>query len=334
MKGIGQWMASLVLAASLAACGGGGDGGGSPTLNVSTTGSSAQSASVGNGQSTTLNVQSGDYLQLQASQPVKWAATYTSANTTLTNQTQSDSLWAGNLIAPTGDTISVVATLASDPSKSFTLKLTVAPHRYKRVTPLVNEVATFLETSVDQANVTTLQRKAYTVVGVTASQMTVNGTDAISGALIDSYVQDLDRNRLQRNTPGNSCTYTPIRDLYDMPLYYGKTWTAHWDFVCSPSGRRETAQTSATVEGYEAVSTQGGAFNALRIRYDTTYTLSNDTDIVNGAGGTATYKESTLSWWSTDKGRIVKWQSTFTYPNGTTTTVPRKSFTQELTNLR
>ncbi|MCM2209748.1 hypothetical protein MYF61_29490, partial [Klebsiella quasipneumoniae] len=82
--------------------------------SVSASGSTTQGTSVATGQAASLSVQSGDYLALRTSAPVKWQAVITSNQTTVTNQTLNETNWSGNLVSPTGDTIQLTATLVND----------------------------------------------------------------------------------------------------------------------------------------------------------------------------------------------------------------------------
>ncbi|PVY77784.1 hypothetical protein C7414_107113 [Cupriavidus alkaliphilus] len=337
MKGMGKWMASCALAAMLCACGGGGGGddGGGGTLNVSASGSTAQGTSVGTGQAATLNVQSGDYIALRTSAPVRWQAVITSNLTTVANQTLNDTNWSGNLISPTGDTIQLTATLASDASKVFKLNLTVAPQRYAAPAHKVGEVATFAETSQRLGGGSGTQHIAYTTTAVYNGIASVTGLNVDTNTPYQSYTQDQDRNRLTRTylSNNNVCTYAPKRNLYSFPLYVGKTWTDSWNYSCA-AGYHETGNVQANVAGYEPITTAAGTFNALRINYVITYTNSNDTQLPNGNLGTATYSETITSWWSPELGRMVKWVSNYGYAAGFSNATFMKVYTQELQSLQ
>jgi len=333
MKRMGNLVACVMLAGVLAACGGG-DGDGGSALNVSATGSQTQGTSVGAGGSTTLNVQSSDFIRLQTSQPVRWQAVITSDKTTVTNQVLTETQWSGNLVSPTGDAITLTATQVSDPSKVFTLKIAVAPQRYNGVAYKVGEVATFAETQVRFNGTTTTENLAYTIASVSNGRAMITSADAITNAPDTSYVQDLDRNRLSRTyTNGNVCTYSPKRTLYELPLYVGKTWTGAWDYACQ-MGYTEKGAVVGKVETYESITTPAGTFNALRLAFTITYTNSNDTQLPNGAAGNATYKETILGWWAPDLGRIVKWQSNYSYATGFANPTYMTTYTQTLTSLR
>ncbi|REE92541.1 DUF3108 domain-containing protein [Cupriavidus plantarum] len=334
MKGMGKWMASCALAAMLCACGGGGDDAGS-SLNVSASGSAAQTASVGSGQATTLNVQSGDYISLKTSAPVKWQAVITSNLTTLTNQSQSDTAWSGNLVSPTGDTIQLTATLVSDASKVFKLNLTVAPQRYTVPAPKVGTVATLTETSLRLGGGSSTQQVAYTTAAIANDIVTVESADTATNTPDVRYTQNLDGNRLTRTflNNGNLCTYAPKRTLYSFPMYVGKTWTDTWNYSCV-AGYRETANVTATVVGYEPVTVAAGTYNALRVNMVITYTNSNDALLPNGNLGTATYSETITGWWSPDAGRTVKWVSNYGYAAGFSNASYTKTFTQELLSVK
>ncbi|AZG15998.1 hypothetical protein [Cupriavidus pauculus] len=336
MKGMGKWMASFALAAMLGACGGGGDdSGGGATLSVSASGSTTQGTSVATGQAASLSVQSGDYLALRTSAPVKWQAVITSNQTTVTNQTLNETNWSGNLVSPTGDTIQLTATLVSDASKVFKLNLTVAPQRYTSPVQKAGEVATYAETSQRLGGGGGTQHIAYTTTAVSNGIASITGLNIDTNTPSQSYTQDQDRNRLTRTylDNGNVCTYAPKRNLYSFPMYVGKTWSDTWAYSCQ-AGYRESGAVKATVAGYEPVTTAAGTFNALRINYVITYTNSNDVQLPNGNLGTATYSETVTGWWSPENGRTVKWVSNYGYPTGFSNPTFMKVYTQELQSLR
>jgi hypothetical protein len=333
MKGM-KWMASCALAAMLCACGGGGDDSGG-TLNVSASGSATQGTSVGSGQAATLNVQSGDFIALRTSAPVRWQAVITSNLTTVTNQTLNETNWSGNLVSPTGDTIQLTATLVSDASKVFKLNLTVAPQRYAAPAQKVGEVATYAETSQRLGGTGGTQHIAYTTTAVNNGIASVTGFNIDTNTPDQSYTQDKDRNRLTRTylNNGNVCTYTPKRNLYSFPMYVGQSWNDTWNYGCV-AGYQEKGSIQAKVAGYEPVTTAAGTFNALRINYVITYTSSNDSQLPNGNLGTATYSETITGWWSPEVGRTVKWVSNYGYATGFSNPTYMKVYTQELQSLQ
>lgn len=335
MKRMGSLAAGILLAGVLSACGGGGDGdSGGSTLSVSATGSASQGVSVGSGQSSSLSVQSSDFIRLQTSQPVRWQAVITSTKTTVTNQTLTDTQWSGNLVSPAGDNITLTAALVSDPSKVFTLKLTVAPQRYTSKPYKVGEVATLAETHQFIGGSSYVENIAYTIAAVNNGQATVTSVNTANNAQDTSYLQDQDRNRLTRTyANGNVCTYSPKRLYYDMPLYVGKPLSGAWTYACQ-AGYTEKATMTGTVEGFETVTTPAGTFDTLRLAFTVNYTNSNDVQLPNGNTGNAAYKETILGWWSTEQGRIVKWQSTYSYAPGFANAAYMTSLTQVLTNLR
>ncbi|WP_342064827.1 hypothetical protein [Cupriavidus sp. OTU4895] len=334
MKAMGKWMASCALAAMLCACGGGGDDAGS-SLNVSATGSSTQGTTVGSGQTATLNVQSGDFITLRTGAPVRWQAVITSNLTTLTNQSQSETVWSGNLISPTGDTIQLTGTLVSDASKVFKLNLTVAPQRYTVPAPKVGTVATLTETTTRLGGTVSTQHIAYTTTAVANGIVTVDSVNADTNTPDVRYTQNLDGNRLTRTflSNGNLCTYTPKRTLFTFPMYVGKSWTDTWNYSCV-AGYRETGNVTATVVGYEPVTVAAGTYNALRVNFVITYTNSNDSLLPNGNLGTATYSETITGWWSPELGRTVRWVSNNAYATGFSNAAYTKTFTQELQSLQ
>lgn len=340
MMGMGKWMASCALAAMLCACGGGGDDQNTAALNINTSGSSAQTQSIATGKSGNLTVKSGDFLSLRTTEPVKWSVALTSAATTVINQTFTDTGWSGNLINPNGDTIALVATAVSDPSKVFKLLLTLQPApittpMYSAVPQKVGEVATFAETSLRLGGTGGTQRIAYTTSSITNGIATIKGVDIATNTPDQNYTQDQDRNRLTRTymNNGNVCTYTPKRDYYNFPMYVGKGWNSTWNYGCA-AGYFEKANVQANVLAFEPVTVAAGTYNALRINYVVTYTNSNDALLPNGSSGNATYSETITGWWSPDLGRFVKWVSNYGYATGFTNPTYMKVYTQELQSLQ
>lgn len=55
---------------------------------------------------------------------------------------------------------------------------------------------------------------------------------------------------------------------------------------------------------------------------------------MNGGTGNGAYAENIVGWWSTDLGRIVKWQSTYSYPNGVLDNTYTNTYSQDLTSLQ
>ncbi len=335
MKTMSKFFASLLLAGSLAACGGGGgDDGGGSSLSINATGSAPQATSVGAGQTASINVKSGDFITLQATEPVKWQALITSTKTTVTNQTLTDTVWSGNLISPDGDSIVLTAALASNPNKVFTLKLAVAAStRYSAIAPTIGEVSTFKETSVTIGGTSSVRNIAYTTSAVNNGVFTINAVNLADNSAFRNYTQDGNRNRLTQTYPAtnNVCTYTPKRDLYNFPLYVGKTWNSTWQYAClvgGVPGYHENGSVVGNVEGIESVTTAAGTFNALRISYVISYANSSD------PAGFTTYNETIKTWWSTELGRIVKWQDTYGYPTSFSDPTYLRTYTQELTSVK
>lgn len=211
---------------------------------------------------------------------------------------------------------------------------TVTPQQYQAVAPKVGGQATYVETTVQLNGLTTQHSAVYTDNAITNGVMSVTSTDASSGAVLNEITQDLDRNRLtQTRTAGNTCTYAPKRDFYNFPLYVGKTWNPTWTMTCQ-KGYKETANVVATVQAAESVVTPAGTFNALRVRYETTYTKSNDGNFQNGATGNATYKQTDTLWWATGMGRFVKWETAYTYDGAVLDQTYAKTRTQVMTSVK
>lgn len=114
-------------------------------------------------------------------------------------------------------------------------------------------------------------------------------------------------------------------------LYVGKTWNSTWQYAClvgGVPGYHENASVVGNVEGIESVTTAAGTFNALRISYVISYSNLND------PAGFTTYNETIKTWWSTELGRIVKWQDTYGYPTSFSDPTYLRTYTQELTSVK
>lgn len=203
---------------------------------------------------------------------------------------------------------------------------------YPAVPPVVGEVATYKETTVTLGGSTSTRNVAYTATGVNNGVYTINAINLTTNSPYRNYTQDGDRNRLGQVYPttNNVCTYTPKRDLYNFPLYVGKTWNSTWHYGCQVNGvpaYHEDASVVASVDGQESITTAAGTFDALRISYVISYTNSND------PAGFTTYSETLTTWWSTELGRVVKWRDTYGYPSWFSNLTYTNTFTQELISI-
>lgn len=154
-----------------------------------------------------------------------------------------------------------------------------------------------------------------------------------NGALGEAYNFDNGGNRLTRfiASSSNHCAYTPKRDYFNFPLYVGKTWASTWHYGCS-IGYRDDAAHTAHVEALETVTTAAGSFEALRVRFQTRFTNSNDFQLENGASGQAAYGHDGVCWWSTELKRLIKCDVAGTYV-GAAPQHYRQRYVTELTAL-
>ncbi|MDF3883717.1 hypothetical protein P3W83_14770 [Cupriavidus basilensis] len=319
MKGMQKLIAGMAISALLAACGGGGDGGTASPLSVGATSDGAKSTSVAAGQSASLTVESGKEVKLDANQAVTWTAT--PSKTTISSPAITEQSWRAALTSPEGGTVTLKAVSVSNPANSATITITVPPHRYAAIAPRVGEAITFNESNLQLNGTTVTKPLTYTTTAIANGIATLVATDA-TNTVVETYTQDGDRNRLTRSRPPgtNQCTYAPKRDLYNFPLYVGKTWSPAWTLNCA-LGYHETAAVNAVVEGFEQLSTPAGTLDTLRIRYVVAYTNSNDVNFT-------TYSENDVCWWSTKYGRAVKCQFDYTYPAGMADLTYKKTYTQ------
>lgn len=317
---------AAAMATGLAACGGGG-GDDDAGFRLSGSADGAVVKTVGDGQSTTLDITSGQELRFTSSNAVTWTAT--ADKTTVTPKDQSSSVWSAVLKSPEGGKVTLVARSTADASKTATIVINVPPHRYTPKAVKVGEAITFrdLGTLVDGSPLDKTYTQTTTAVDAATGVSTLDWVDAVSG-LTDRYTQDSDRNRLTRTdlNNGNLCTYTPKRDHQNFPLYVGKTWDSTYQYSCA-AGYRETAALKAVVEGFEPITVGDTSYDTLRIGYTVKLTNSNDYLLTGGPLGAASYQMDYKCWWATDIGRPIKCTFDYTY-NGAQPASYRKQFTQ------
>jgi hypothetical protein len=322
---------AVAMATGLAACGGGGDDDAGFRLSGSANGTVVKT--VGDGQTTTLDITSGQELRFTSSSAVAWTAT--ADKTTVAQKDQTSSVWSAVLKSPEGGKVTLVARSTADASKTATIVINVPPHRYTPTAIKVGEAITFrdLGTRIDGSPVDRTYTQTTTAVDAATGVATLNVVDTVSG-LTDRYTQDSDRNRLTRTyvNNGNVCSYTPKRDHQNFPLYVGKTWDSTYQYSCA-AGYRETAALSAVVEGFEPVTVGNTSYDTLRIGYVAKLTNSNDFQLTGGAVGNASYQMDYKCWWATDLGRVIKCTFDYTY-NGAQPASYMKQYTQMALDIK
>jgi hypothetical protein len=155
-----------------------------------------------------------------------------------------------------------------------------------------------------------------------------------NGALGERYLHDIGGNRLTRHiaSSGNDCTYSPRRAYLDFPLHVGKTWDAPWHYGCA-LGYREDAAHTATVEALDTVTLAQGAVEALRIRFHTQFSHSNDAALLNGSAGEARYGNDGVCWWATATQRLVKCEIDVGFEGAAPATYRRRYTTELVSTL-
>ncbi|CAG9168964.1 hypothetical protein CURE108131_09770 [Cupriavidus respiraculi] len=322
---------AVAMATGLAACGGGGDDDDSFRLSGSANGAAVKTLT--DGQSTTLDIVSGQELRFTSTSPVTWTAT--AEKTTVTQRDQSSSVWSAALKSPEGGKVTLVARSTANASKTATIVINVPAHRYTAKAIKTGEAITFREvgTLLDGSALDSTYTQTTTAVDTTTGIATLRSVDSVLG-LTDIYTQDADRNRLTRTVAsnGNLCNFTPKRDYQNFPLYVGKTWQSSWQYSCA-AGYRENAAVTAEVQAFEPVMVGATSHDALRIGYKVSYTKSNDFFLTGGPVGNASYQLDNTCWWATDLGRVIKCTFSYTY-DGAQPANYRKQFTQMALDIK
>lgn len=199
--------------------------------------------------------------------------------------------------------------------KSYTLEAShVGKQQYLPQARQVGQSSRWLDTDTLVNGTLVTRTSVQTVTAVEPDgRYTVDRVEA-NGWMSERYQHDLGGNRLTRfiASSNNNCAYTPRRDYLDFPLYLGKTWNSTWHYGCA-LGYQEDASHSATVEALETVTTAAGPYKALRIRFQTVLSNSNDFQLENGSIGQATYTNNGVCWWAVEAKRIVKCEIDNTY---------------------
>jgi hypothetical protein len=325
MKNMIRVAAIGILGLVLAGCGGGGGGGDDDapsgfTLsgNVSGTPITGQdgetSITVTDSKAIVLSMASGKELVISSTEPVSWTIAPNSTVTATPVKATTDTSWDQTLNSPQGGQLVLTITSKDNPAAVATATITVAPQQFAAVAPVTGHTTNWTENDV--YNNGTKQDTTYSRL---VTSVAADGSDTVDSlnaqaVVTDHYANDASGNRLSRTYAANNnlCTYTPSREYLSFPLVVGKTWNPAWQYSCA-AGYKETATATATAEAWESVTVPAGTFDALRVRIDTTLTNSNDTALLNGNTGQATYSIAVLAWYAPSQGTFVKYQSTYTY---------------------
>lgn len=191
--------------------------------------------------------------------------------------------------------------------KEYTLEASFVGKQYYPGAHRVGQSSLWTDTDTYVSGASASRTYTQTVTAVNANgSYGVDRTES-NGYISERYLNDFSGNRLTRfiSSSANNCAYTPRRDYLRFPLYVGKTWNSTWHYGCA-LGYQEDATHSAQVEALEQITTAGGTHNALRVRFQTVLTNSNDFQLENGSIGQASYAHDGVCWWSVDTQRLVK----------------------------
>lgn len=257
-----------------------------------------------------VTMESGDSLELKASPAgMEWKVT-ADGNVIEAQASEDGARWSAVLTSPKGGQIVIQAQSTDDPSQQATITAVVRPQQYARGAARSGEVNTWRESTTRNdgaVEAKTLQDTTTTVGG--DGSHSVERRDITGGApgrLLEMQSLDADANHLSRSIAGGPrCTYAPVRDLLDFPLYYGKSWQPSWQVDCDDGGH-ERADGMTTVDGYERITVAQGQHDALRLTTHLALTQSNDVQLSGGPLGQAAYAQDIVCWWSVTLQRTVQ----------------------------
>jgi len=318
--------ASLVclLGLVIAGCGGGGGGDDDKGFDLIATvdGKSVDSFHVANGQSGTLNVNSGQEAVLKSSASVTWTVQSADPAVAYTQvKDPTDTVLDYTLSSAQGGNIVLSVASKEDGNLTATVTVVVAPQQYTPKDAVLGATSTYAVSDVYVNS--TVKQSTYTreTTVVNPDGSYTSDSKNSSNVVTDTYTANADGNRLSRTyvsgsgiVPGNVCTYTPSRQYLNFPMYVGKSWTSTWEYACA-AGYHESASLNATVLNAEKVIVPAGTFDALRVQLDTVLTNSNDGNLTGGSTltGQATYRIATIGWYAPSLGQYVKFQRDYTY---------------------
>lgn len=325
MKNVFRVTAIGILGLLLAGCGGGGGGGDDDapsgftlTGNASGTPITGQngetSITVTESKAIVLSMDSGKELVISSTEPVTWAIAPNSTVTATPVKDTTDTSWDQTLNSPQGGQLVLTITSKDNPAAVATATITVAPQQFGAVAPVTGQTSNWANSDVyvGAATQDTTYSRLITSVAADGSD-TVDQLNA-NAVVTDHFANAPGGNRLSRTYAANNnlCTYAPVREYTSFPLYLGKSWTPAWQYSCA-AGYHETATGTAVAEAWESVTVPAGTFDAVRVRIQVQLSNSNDTNLLNGNTGQASYSLAILNWYAPSKGTVVKSQTTYTY---------------------
>jgi len=249
------------------------------------------------GATATLNVGTGQAVQLLATGSVNWATTLNGTDLVAgpSNATQ----WSGAFGTPTARSVVLTAASTADATRVAVININVAAGpSYAFPSPQLGNATTFAVSDVFVNGVTTSSSYTDTVTAVNANgSHTVQRQGGDAPRLLSMTATGA-RAAQTFTVNGNSCSYTPPRVVFDFPLHFGKSWSSAWAYQCQ-LGYRENGALSGRVVAIERVTVPAGTFDALRIALTFNYTNSNDANLVGGTAGTAQYRIDSVCWYTT-----------------------------------
>lgn len=319
---MGRLFLAVVASATvvLAGCGGGGDGGAPPppapvgnfSLSATVGGVAVAGFSVANGGTGTLNVQTGQAVQLTSSGSVSWSTTLNGTDVVLGTIIASG--WAGSFGTMTPRAVTLTATSTADATKSATVTINVAAGQsFALPAPQVGNAAIYALNDVLNDN--TQRMSTYTD---TTTAVNMDGSYVVqrtSGGIVIRTINNTasgDRASQLLASSMNLCSYTPARVYTSFPLHFGKSWNSTWTYTCA-QGYRENAALIGKVVAQEMVTVPAGTFEALRVAVSISYTGSNDTNLVGGSSSTAQYTINSICWWGTSPVRFLGCEDAYSY---------------------
>jgi hypothetical protein len=335
------------LGAALVACGGGGGGGGSSsgagtqTLQVTAKVSGAvvagYPATAASAPAITLS--SGQELEITSSIPTVFGGNLNGAVAAVRANTSTT--YKAVLAATNDSTATLTFTTTSVPLQTITVPVTVKAAQFQAVVPKVGDSFVYGENDI-LVNKSTFKFDNTTqrVVTVNADNSWVETYLTSTNAPIGSVSYTSQGNRTSFRTDASSTQncddqgnkvkkFAPEEKLLAFPLTVGTSFSGVWKTTCGTDATVTASQDesiTATVVGYEAVTTAAGVFNALRI--DEVTTVTNSTNVAFPGGG---YRQTVSVWFDPVLGRNVKFSGQRTYI-GTPTTA-QAALLVETTNI-
>lgn len=277
------------------------------TLSATVGGTAVSGFSISSGATGTLSVQTAQPLVIASSGDVDWSSTLN--GTELVTGPTSARAWNGTFGTVTPRTVTLTATARSDPTKTASVTINVAPGAgYSFGTPTVGASATY--------NVTDLLLDGQMLMSSytdTTTLLNPDGSYEISrtrggpASRIMSFTAAGHRTKQHFPPLGVTCTYTPPRAYIDFPLYFGKRWTSAWEYACD-NGNRERAALSGQVVALERITVSAGTFDAIKVVVRVDLTESPDPSLVNGE-----YRLDSTCWYGTSPVRFLGCDDTYTY---------------------